>query len=243
MRATDPDFEPKAAATPAAPYLRADGLELVYRSVRGEAVQVLHVERLELAAGAKVGVTGPSGSGKTSLLYLLSGIEMPTAGRLRWGEVELPELAEARRDRWRRRHLGLVFQDFHLQAGLSVVNNVLATCYFDRLRPSPELQRRARALLERVGAPVDRDIVELSRGEQQRVAIARALLHAPPIIMADEPTASLDEANARIISDLLLEAAAEVGALLIAVTHDAQLLARLPCVYRLESGRLIHPAG
>jgi putative ABC transport system ATP-binding protein len=243
MRATDTDLEHKAAAAEPAPYLRVEGLELVYRSGRGEPIPVLNIERLELAGGAKVGMTGPSGSGKTSLLYLLSGIERPSAGRIRWGDVELTALAEARRDRWRRRHVGFVFQEFHLQAGLSVVSNVLATCYFDRLRPSSELQRRARALLERVGAPVDRSIVELSRGEQQRVAIARALLHAPRIIMADEPTASLDEANARIIIDLLLEAAAEVGALLIAVTHDPNLLARLPFVYRLEAGRLINPAG
>jgi putative ABC transport system ATP-binding protein len=243
MQATDTDPGRSAASATAAPFLRVEDLELVYRSGRGEAVPVLNVERLELEAGAKVGLTGPSGSGKTSLLYLLSGIEMPTAGRIRWGEVELTALAEAWRDRWRRRHLGFVFQDFHLQPGLSVVNNVLATCYFDRLRPSSELQRRARTLLERLGAPVDRCIVELSRGEQQRVAIARALLHEPPILIADEPTASLDEANARIIIDLLLEAAAEVDAVLIAVTHDAKLLARLPRVYHLEAGRLIDAAG
>jgi putative ABC transport system ATP-binding protein len=243
MRATDADLDRVARPATPGPYLRVERLELVYRSTRGDAVPVLNVERLELTAGAKVGVTGPSGSGKTSLLYLLSGIEMPNAGRIRWGEVELTALAEARRDRWRRRHVGFVFQEFHLQPGLSVVNNVLATCYFDRLRPSSELQRRARALLERVGAPVERSIVELSRGEQQRVAIARALLRAPPIIMADEPTASLDEANARIIIDLLLDAAAEVDALLIAVTHDPKLLARLPGVYHLEAGRLSDPAG
>ena len=241
MRVTDTDLERQAAAAMSTPFLRAENIELVYRSARGDALPVLNVERLKLAAGAKVGVTGPSGSGKTSLLYLLSGIEMPSAGRIRWGEVELTALAEARRDRWRRRHLGFVFQDFYLQPGLSVVNNVLATCYFDRLRPSSELQRRARTLLERVGAPVDRSIVELSRGEQQRVAIARALLHEPRILMADEPTASLDEANARIIIDLLLEEAAEVDAMLIAVTHDPKLLARLPCVYHLEAGRLIDP--
>ena len=122
--------------------------------------------------------------------------------------------------------------------GLSPLGNVLAPCYFTALRPTAREVERARELLELVEVPGARsDLALLSRGEQQRVAIARGLFRDPPIIVADEPTASLDEASAARIVELLVGAARERGRTLIAVSHDRELIDRMECVIRLERGR------
>ena len=124
--------------------------------------------------------------------------------------------------------------------GLSPLGNVLAPCYFTALRPTAREVERARELLELVEVPGARsDLALLSRGEQQRVAVARALFRDPPIIVADEPTASLDETNATRIIDLLTAAARERGRTLIAVTHDRALIERMESVIRLERGRAV----
>ena len=201
---------------------------------------VLDLDRIVLPPGAQVALTGPSGSGKTTLAYALTGILVPDRGEVRWGEVVLGRLSEGRRDAWRRTNVGLVFQDFHLVPGLSPLGNVLASCYFTALRPTVPEVERARELLELVEVPAIRaDVAQLSRGEQQRVAVARALFRDPPIMVADEPTASLDEANATRIIDLLTAAARERGRTLIAVTHDRALIERMESVIRLERGRAV----
>ena len=201
---------------------------------------VLDLDRIVLPPGAQVALVGPSGSGKTTLAYTLTGILVPDRGEVRWGGVELGRLSEGRRDAWRRMNVGLVFQDFHLVPGLSPLGNVLASCYFTALRPTVPEVERARELLELVEVPAIRaDVAQLSRGEQQRVAVARALFRDPPIMVADEPTASLDEANATRIIDLLTAAARERGRTLIAVTHDRALIDRMESVIRLERGRAV----
>ena len=213
------------------------GLRIAFRT-HGE--PALDLDRLQLQPGARVALVGPSGSGKTTLAYALTGILTPDQGEVRWGEVILSRLSESRRDAWRRRNVGLVFQDFHLVPGLSPLENVLAPCYFTALSPTGEQVTRARALLAQVEVPsARRDVSELSRGEQQRVAIARALLHDPPILVADEPTASLDEAHSARVIELLLGAAAERGRTLIAVSHDRALIDRMELLVRLEHGRRV----
>lgn len=200
---------------------------------------VLDIEQLEIAPGSSVALTGPSGSGKTTLLYLLTGIETVQQGSVRWGEHELSRMPEPRRDSWRRQHVGFVFQDFQLVPGLSIEANVLVTCYFDRLRPSERARQRCAELLESFKVPIrNRRVTDLSRGEQQRVAIARALLHEPPLIVADEPTASLDAAAGRLVIDLLLEAAHGMGSTFLAVTHDPALTEALDVAMGLDHGRL-----
>ncbi|HYD98355.1 MAG TPA: ATP-binding cassette domain-containing protein [Alphaproteobacteria bacterium] len=223
-----------------APDLLAEGLSLAYAEPGGARRTVLALERWALPAGAAVAVTGPSGAGKTSLLYLLAGLERPAAGRVAWGGADLFALGETARDAWRRRHVGFVFQDFHLLPGLSPLANVLLPAGFAGLGPDRALKARAAALLERVGVPPGRarDVATLSRGEQQRVAVARALLFRPPILLADEPTASLDPANGAAVVDLLRGYAAEAGATLIVVSHDPAVLARMGAVLRLAEGRL-----
>lgn len=223
--------------------LWASNLRLAY-GAGGGAHQVLAIDGFAVDAGARVAVTGPSGSGKTSLLYVLSGIEKPGAGTVRWGATELTGLPELGRDRWRRRNVGMVFQDFHLFPGLGSLENVLLAATFDGLGAGAALRARARLLLERVDLDDgDRRVEVLSRGEMQRVAVARALLFSPRVILADEPTASLDAANAAAVANLLLDLAGEAGATLIVVTHDPVLLARFSDVRRLVGGRLAADGG
>ncbi|MFO1050387.1 MAG: ATP-binding cassette domain-containing protein [Geminicoccaceae bacterium] len=218
-------------------HLDASGLRIAFRT---HGAPALDLDQLVLEPGARVALVGPSGSGKTTLAYALTGILAPDRGEVRWGEVILNQLSESRRDAWRRRHVGFVFQDFHLVPGLTPLENVLAPCYFTALRPTGEQVARARALLAQVEVPgARRDVTELSRGEQQRVAIARALLHDPPILVADEPTASLDAAHSARVIELLVGAAAERGRTLIAVSHDRDLIDRMGLVVRLEHGRRV----
>lgn len=212
----------------------------------GLGAQVLDIAHLSIASGERVAITGPSGSGKTTLLNMLTGLEQPDEGLVRWDGEVISALPEAGRDRWRARHIGLVMQDFHLFSGLSALENVLLPARFHTLRLPAETRGRARALLERVGLHKhDQSVETMSRGEMQRVAVARALLARPDILIADEPTASLDEASGAVVADLLLELAREAGATLIAVTHDLRLAARMDRQLRLTGGTLedITPAA
>lgn len=198
------------------------------------------VGRLAVSPGRAVALTGASGSGKTTLLYLLTGIEAVRSGAVRWGGTDLARLGEAARDRWRRERVGFVFQDFHLVPGLSIERNVLVGCYFDRLGPTAAQAARARGLLEAFAVPTGggRRVTDLSRGEQQRVAVARALLREPRILVADEPTASLDAAAGARVVEILLGAARAGGATFLAVTHDPALVEAVDEVHGLERGRL-----
>ena len=200
---------------------------------------VLSVPALALPPGSATAVEGPSGAGKTSLLHVLAGIERPSAGHVRWDGDDLWAMSGPARDRWRRSRLGLVFQDMHLLPGLSALDNVLLPVSFDHARVPPALRARARVLLDSLGvADPARRAAVLSRGERQRIALARALLRQPAVLLADEPTASLDAAAAHAVGTLLLDAAATGGATLLVATHDPALLARLPRRLRLHAGRL-----
>ena len=224
---------PGPEPTPGA--LAVEGLVIAFPGVG----PVLDVPRLALAAGEAVAVEGPSGAGKSSLLHALAGIERPEAGSVRWGAAALWAMPARARDRWRRERLGLVFQDMHLLDGLSALDNVLLPLLFDHARAPRVLRDRAGALLAALGvAGPRRRAAVMSRGERQRVALARALLRRPVVLLADEPTASLDAASGTMVGDLLLRTAAEAGATLVVATHDPALLARLPRRLRLRGGRL-----
>lgn len=221
---------------PPPPPLRVEDLRIRHRLPSGDRFTAVALDRLELEAGAHLALTGPSGSGKSSLLSALAGLDRPADGRVIWGDTDLARLSERARDRWRRAQVGLVFQDFHLFGGLDVLGNVLLPAHFGGVKAAA-LKPRAEALIARVGLTRPHQPVErLSRGEMQRVAVARALLLSPAILLADEPTASLDADNAAAIGALLIEVARELGSTLIVVTHDPPLRQRLGRELRLEAG-------
>lgn len=205
---------------------------------------ILNDVHFALEPGATAVITGPSGAGKTTLLYAIAGLLRPDRGGVRWGGSDIAAWPEPRRDRWRRDAVGLVFQDFQLFPELGVVDNILLPARFDRVRTPAALRKRAHALAERVGvAAATARAGALSRGEQQRVAVARALIRRPALLLADEPTASLDPENGARVADILLEMAKEERATLLIVSHDAALLARVGTIYRLEAGRLAAAPG
>ena len=225
----------QAAAPILGAALHVEGLVIAFPG----AGPVLSIPGLSLAPGSATAVQGPSGAGKTSLLHALAGIERPSAGVVRWDGDDVWSMPGPARDRWRRARLGLVFQDMHLLPGLSALENVLLPALFDHARIPAVLRLRGQALLDGLGVSShQRRAAVLSRGERQRVALARALLRQPAILLADEPTASLDAAAGREVGTLLLDAAAAGGATLLVATHDPALLDRLPRRLRLDAGRL-----
>lgn len=205
----------------------------------GLAAPVLAIPGLEIAAGEHVAVTGPSGSGKSTFVNIITGLEKLANGHARWGGTDLAKLPESRRDRWRGENIGLVMQDFHLFPGLSAVDNVLLPARLAHAASASRVQR-AHDLLDRVGLSRHTQRIEtMSRGEMQRVAVARALLREPGIIVADEPTASLDAESGEAVGKLLLELAGQLGATLIVISHDQRMIAPLKRRLALLSGRIV----
>ena len=225
------------------------GLPLSVRGlvVRGEGERVLlDLPALDASPGEALAVAGPSGAGKTTLLNALAGLVRPTEGSVRWGGTDIAALAEGARTAFRRVHLGLVFQEPLLFEELDArANAALARAW----APCPErgpMARRAAGLLSALGLPTDperraagpgRSVASFSGGERQRVAVARALAADPAVLLADEPTASLDRASAATLADVLMCLAEEEGRTLIVVTHDEALIARATRVLRLDGGR------
>ena len=214
-------------------------LRLDYDDGDGRRVTVVEVPALAAKPGALLAIAGPSGSGKSTLLYVMAGLERPGRGEVRWGGIDIAALGEAARDAWRRRNVGFIFQDFHLIEEMPAEDNVLVPAFFERWSAGP-LRPRARALLAEFGVPDGRrPVSRLSRGERQRVALARALLFDPPVILADEPTASLDAAAGAQVAATLAALAHGAGKTVIAVTHDPALIAAADRTVRLDHGHLV----
>ena len=193
----------------------------------GQRRTVLDIPYLKVTSGEHVGIRGASGSGKSSLLNVVSGLVLPDRGTVRWGATVPGALPEHQRDRWRGQHIGFVFQDFQLFPELEALENVLLPATFTGWRIPEALIRRGRGLLEQMHVCPTRKVRALSRGEKQRVAIARAVLLKPGIILADEPTASLDEANAGQVTLLLSGYARTLGSTLLVVSRHKVLVEHL----------------
>jgi putative ABC transport system ATP-binding protein len=197
---------------------------------------VIDIPALAIAAGERVFIRGPSGSGKTTLLNLLGGLLVPQAGRIRILGEELTALPGSGRDAFRADHIGFVFQMFNLVPYLSVAENVTLPCRFSShrrgraMRQAPTVEAEADRLLSHMGvgeaALAGRPAAELSTGQQQRVAAARAFIGRPELIIADEPTSSLDADARAAFLDLLFAEIADCGATLLFVSHDASLAPR-----------------
>jgi putative ABC transport system ATP-binding protein len=181
---------------------------------------------LQVGQGEAVAVMGPSGSGKSTLLNLIAGLDRPTSGTVTVAGHRVDSLSETRVARFRRRHIGMIFQFFNLLDDLTVADNVLLPAQLAGVRRA-RARARTRELLERLGIERHADSYpgHLSGGERQRVAIARALVNGPALLLADEPTGALDTANGEAIGQLLLDLNAG-GQTLILVTHSPELAAR-----------------
>lgn len=209
----------------------AEGIAVSFPDRDGAAFKVLSIDRFAPRPGMVTAITGASGSGKSTLLYVAAGLLPPDSGRVLAGEVDVYRLGEGRRDAWRRKSIGFVFQDFHLIPELSVTANATLPATFGG---GGKVRDRAIATLAALNVPTARRSVdELSRGERQRVAIARALAFDPPVILADEPTASLDDEHAAVALELLRAQAIESGATLVVASHDARVKPLLPHAYAL----------
>lgn len=187
----------------------------------------MFIPRLDIAAGECVAIVGPSGSGKTTLLNLIAGTFVPRSGEINVAGQRLDNMSEAARRRLRIDQVGQVFQAFELLEYLSVSENILLPRLIDPDgRKNTDAQQRIRSLLASVGLQnkADKRPAELSHGERQRVAVCRAMLNRPTLLLADEPTGNLDQANKQNVVELLISQAKEHGSMLLMVTHDHSML-------------------
>ncbi len=214
------------------PVIEITDLSFAWRSQQ----PVLDIERFAVQAGERLFLHGPSGSGKSTLLGVLAGVLMANRGTITVLGQDLRRLSAARRDQFRSEHIGIIFQMFNLLPYLSLVDNVTLPCRFSKHRrarlgtDSAALDQEAKRLLERLRLPEEalsrRDVTELSVGQQQRVAAARALIGSPELVIADEPTSSLDADARGSFIDLLSEECAKAKTTLLFVSHDLSLAER-----------------
>jgi putative ABC transport system ATP-binding protein len=219
--------------------VRAIGLAKSYRGAGSARIRVLAGVDLEVKAGEFVAIVGASGSGKSTLLNLLGLLEPADAGEIWFDDVRVSHLSRRAQARVRGAQIGYVFQSFLLISGLTALDNILlAARYVGRERRAARAE--ALALMERLGIAHRSGHYpsQLSGGEQQRAAYCRAVLNAPPLVLADEPTGSVDDEHARVILAELRALTRERGTAVILVTHRADTAAAAGCVLRLVDGRL-----
>lgn len=194
---------------------------------------------LTLAAGSRTAVMGPSGSGKSSLVHVLAGIVTPASGEVWYDDVQVDALSESRRSRLRLERFGMVFQFGDLVPELTLLENAMLPLQVLGTR-SGEARRRALSLLDElgVGSVAGRRAGAVSGGQAQRAAVARALAHRPAVVLADEPTGSLDSVNAEQVLDTLVGVCRATGATLVVVTHDHRVAAHLDDVVVVRDGRV-----
>jgi lipoprotein-releasing system ATP-binding protein len=207
----------------------------------GETIDVLRGLSLDLPTATTAAIVGPSGCGKTTLLNLLGALDQPTSGRIEIDGEDISEFDATRAAAFRNHKLGFVFQQHHLLPQLSVIENVLVPRLAGDWQESEnDTRQRAAGLLDQVGlsARLDHRPWQLSGGEKLRTAVARALINEPALILADEPTGSLDPSGSDVIADLLIELNRHRQTTLLVVTHNHDLARRMDHTYELREGAL-----
>jgi putative ABC transport system ATP-binding protein len=203
----------------------------------GHQITILDDITVAIPDKQRVAIIGPSGSGKSTLLGLIAGLDQPTSGSITIDGVEISTMRENALARYRRDHIGYIFQSFHLIPTLTALENVLVPLELAGIRGA---QARATDLLGAVGLAgrLSHYPVQLSGGEQQRVAVARAFACRPPILLADEPTGNLDSATGQHIMSLLLSLHRDFGTTLVLVTHDRAMASSMERIIALRDGRI-----
>lgn len=217
------------------PILRLIGVSKAY-----EQIQVLRKVNLDVRRGESIAIVGPSGSGKSTLLNIIGTLDRPSAGQLLLDGQDLSALDDARLAEVRNRQIGFVFQAHHLLPHCNVLENVLVPTLVGDTLKRQQQQERARKLLERVGLGhrLTHRPGQLSGGERQRVAVVRALINEPKVLLADEPTGSLDRASAAELGQLMVDLNREQGLTLIVVTHALDLAQRMGRQFEIRQGEL-----
>jgi putative ABC transport system ATP-binding protein len=202
-------------------------------------IPVLDGLNLKIAAGEFVALMGPSGSGKSTLLHLVGGLDTPTGGSVRVGDAYLERMTERERTAWRSRHVGFIFQMYHLVPVLTAAQNVELPLLLFKMAAHERKERVQTALsIVGLGDRMDHRPNQLSGGQEQRVAIARAIVTDPDAILADEPTGDLDAKTSDEILDLLNLLNSEFGKSILMVTHDPKAASRSTRIVHLEKGLL-----
>lgn len=222
-----------------APLVRLAQVNKTYEALAGP-VPALQQLDLSIQAGENVVITGKSGSGKSTLLNLMAGLDRADSGKITIAGTHLHDLNEAELALWRGKHIGIVFQFYHLFPTLTALDNILFAMELVKCLPKDQQKQRAMTLLDQVGLSTKADKFpnELSGGEQQRVAIARAMANDPLILLADEPTGNLDTKTGQQIK-YLFEAFQQRGKTLITVTHEAIDPSAYDQVITLADGRIM----
>jgi putative ABC transport system ATP-binding protein len=217
-----------------APVFTARALTKTYRMGESE-VHALRGVDLEIRAGEFIVLLGPSGSGKSTLLNILGGLDTPTTGEVRFLEHELTRADEAELTRYRREHVGFVFQFYNLIPALTARENVALVT---DIAPAPMLAQEALAWVG-LGDRLDHFPSQLSGGEQQRVAIARAIAKRPQVLLCDEPTGALDYETGKLVLEVIAKINAELGTTAMVITHNAAIAGMADRVLRLGNGRIV----
>lgn len=212
------------------------GVSMTYRTPIG-AVRALEDVSLSVTAGGSLAIVGPSGCGKSTLLGIVGGLELPSAGEVRIGAELISTMPEVQRAVLRRRAFGFVFQADNLQPFLTVTENVGLQAVLAGLADERSRNEELLKALD-LGSLGHRFPDQLSGGQRQRVAVARALVHGPSVVLADEPTGSLDPASSEKVVSLLLRAHNESGNTLVVVSHDWSVAERMDVVVELSAGRI-----
>ena len=221
--------------------INVTGVSKVYDNPAGQ-VSVLNNLDLSVAAGEAVSIVGPSGSGKTTLLNILGALDSPSSGTVEIGGQDISTMDETATAQFRNRSIGFIFQLHYLLPQCSVLDNVLVPRLAGGWEESvADTRARVENLLEEVGLKdrLSHKPSQLSGGEQLRVAIARSLINEPKIILADEPTGSLDPTTGEKVADLLIESNQGKGVALVVVTHNPGLADKMQKTYRLDGGKLV----
>ena len=218
--------------------LNANHISKSYKTA-GETMRILQNVNLQVMKGEMVAIMGPSGSGKTTLLHVLTGVDTPDDGEIVIGGETFSQLTEEEKAFFRRKHMGMIFQDFQLLESLTVKENILLPCNLDGKKVE---EKHLQEIIELLGLSNREEHLpnQLSGGQQQRVAIGRAIINNPSIILADEPTGNLDSKSSKEIIELLKKSNKKYNQTILLITHDMSIAEQADRIIKIQDGKIVN---